>query len=181
MAIFYKQSMILELLLLNKTAMTSVFYTQSSKSWLQRNYWLISANTAVTASGGGNHFKKYFLRSWPKRDEARVALWDFSLIGNSHQKELSKKSFSETHDDSTSQWRVLILRLVLPPFWHHIQDGIKVEVHALVDGRVSDLPSLLKEITSLSELVHLDAQLQKRSHKRVPNSNVFLFIKFNMH
>lgn len=31
MAIFYKQSMILELLL-NKTAMTSVFYTQSSKS-----------------------------------------------------------------------------------------------------------------------------------------------------
>lgn len=56
-----------------------------------------------------------------------------------------------------------------------------MEVHALVDGRVSDLPSLLKEVTSLSELVHLDAQLQERSHKRVPNSSVFLFIKFNMH
>lgn len=56
-----------------------------------------------------------------------------------------------------------------------------MEVHALVNGRVSDLPSLLKEVTSLSELVHLDAQLQERSHKRVPNSSVFLFIKFNMH
>lgn len=40
-----------------------------------------------------------------------------------------------------------------------------MEVHALVDGWVSDLPPLLKEVAPLAQLVHLYAHLQQRSEE----------------
>lgn len=62
----------------------------------------------------------------------------------------------------TVKRRILVLRLVLPPLRHHIQDGVEVEVHAFVDGRVGDLPSFLEEVTPLAQLVHFDAHLRRK-------------------
>lgn len=60
-----------------------------------------------------------------------------------------------------------MLRLVLPPLRHYIQNGVEVEVHALVDGRVSDPAALLDQVASLTQLVHLHTQLKETAWSEI--------------
>lgn len=61
----------------------------------------------------------------------------------------------------TSQRDVHMLGHVLPPLRHHVQDGVEVEVHPLVHGRISGASTFLDQVTPVTQLMHLNTHLYK--------------------
>lgn len=62
----------------------------------------------------------------------------------------------------TTKRDIMMLALILSPLRDNIQDGIEMEVHALIYSGIGYSSTFLDQITSLPKSVHFNAKLQRK-------------------